>query len=113
MAGRGPAPKSPSKRIRRNHDAVPSTLLPHRPVVIPDLPEGYEWPEQMRRWWATWRSIPKAAELYASDWSFLLDTAIVHARFWSGDLSLASELRLPHRQVRCGPFLMVWLLRVE
>lgn len=36
----------------------------------------------------------QAELMTATDWSFLLDTALIHARFWSGDPSVAGELRL-------------------
>jgi hypothetical protein len=29
-----------------------------------------------------------------ADWDFLLETAVLHALFWDGDRSVASELRL-------------------
>lgn len=35
-----------------------------------------------------------SAEFTATDWSELLDTAVIHALFWSGEVKLAAELRL-------------------
>jgi hypothetical protein len=29
-----------------------------------------------------------------TDWSFLIDTAVLHAEYWLGDLGVAGELRL-------------------
>jgi hypothetical protein len=29
-----------------------------------------------------------------TDWDFLLDTALLHARYWEGDEKVAAELRL-------------------
>jgi hypothetical protein len=103
MAGRGPAPKDPSRRARRNA-TPPMRVIVADPVAQPDLPtleverDGqlveFVWPARTVEWWAMWRDSPLSAEFTATDWSELLDTALLHARFWSGAMSLASELRL-------------------
>ena len=41
-----------------------------------------------------WGESPLSADYTQTDWDFLLDTALIHARFWMGNLSLAGELRL-------------------
>lgn len=95
MAGRGPAPKDPAQRRRRNADPVPTTVLSDDGRVRgPELPSGYDWPAQTRRWWETWRASPQAQTLTDTDWDFLLDTALLHAELWSGNGQVASELRL-------------------
>lgn len=104
MAGRGPTPKDPSKRARRNKDPQPLRVITAEPVAQPDLPtfeveaDGqlveFVWPARTREWWAMWGDSPLSAEFTSTDWSELLDTALLHARFWNGQLSLASELRL-------------------
>ena len=97
MAGRGPAPKDPEKRRRRNADPVPATVIiedaPHA-VEPPELPGEIEWPVVTLAWWATWRNSPQARTFTATDWDFLVDTALLHARFWKGDEKVAAELRL-------------------
>lgn len=60
----------------------------------PELPESIQWPDATRAWWNTWRASPLAQTFKATDWDFLLDTALLHGQFWSGDLSVAGELRL-------------------
>jgi hypothetical protein len=60
----------------------------------PELPDGLDWPSPTVRWWETWRRSPQAAGMVDTDWDFLLDTALIHARFWSGEMSAAAELRL-------------------
>ncbi|MGH8876786.1 MAG: hypothetical protein ACRD0P_05490, partial [Stackebrandtia sp.] len=45
-------------------------------------------------WWRMWRDSPLSAEFTSADWDFLLDTALIHARMWTGNTSLAGELRL-------------------
>jgi hypothetical protein len=52
------------------------------------------WPEATKSWWLNWRKSPQAISFAASDWDFLLETAVLHAKFWSGDHSVAAELRL-------------------
>lgn len=42
-----------------------------------------------------WRDSPQAEHFGSTDWSFLLDTAILHAQLWgNGDTSALSELRI-------------------
>ncbi|WP_442803651.1 phage terminase small subunit [Streptomyces pseudogriseolus] len=104
MAGRGPQPKDPSRRARANKDPVPQTVLRFEQAEPPELPtlqmkvdgEVVEmpWPERTVAWWEMWKASPQAEHFSSTDWDFLLDTALVHARFWSGDLSAAGELRL-------------------
>lgn len=95
MAGRGPAPKDPSERRRRNTDAGALTVVaPDGATHGPDLPDGFDWPDATRDWWATWRRSAQASTFTDTDWSFLLDTAVLHMEFWDGDRSVAGELRL-------------------
>jgi len=97
MAGVGPAPKDPNKRARRNKDGVPGTELPFVHAEQPPLPRmgpKFRWPATTRRWWEMWGGSAQAQLMTATDWSFLLDTALLHARFWCGDPSVAGELRL-------------------
>lgn len=95
MAGRGPAPKDPSQRRRRNADPVPTVVVAADGEVRgPELPAGYDWPLATREWWETWRSSPQAQTFTDTDWGFLLDTALLHAELWAGNAAVASELRL-------------------
>ena len=41
-----------------------------------------------------WAESPLSADFTETDWDFLLDTALIHARYWMGTMSLAGELRL-------------------
>lgn len=112
MAGRGPAPKDPAKLA--GHGAAKARMEGMRvysaaPVSQPELPEfdvqvevdgatipqTFVWPEATRRWWETWGAEPMAQDFTATDWDFLLDTALLHAKVWgAGDLKLLPELRL-------------------
>lgn len=58
------------------------------------LPDTFEWPAATLDWWETWRTCAQASKFTDTDWSFLLDTAVLHAEFWLGNRTLAAELRL-------------------
>ncbi len=96
MAGRGPAPKDPATRRRRNKPSVLTTVVtPDDELRGPDLPEGMEWHERTQAWWETWRRSAQAQAMTDTDWSFLLDTALMHDAMWSkGQWTLAAEVRL-------------------
>jgi len=100
MAGRRPAPgrnpnaKQPGERCRRNAPEPVTVVVADGEVHGPQLPDTHEWPEPTLRWWETWRASAMAPKFTETDWSFLLDTAVLHAEFWLGDRSVAGELRL-------------------
>ena len=94
MAGRGPAPKDPDKRRRRNATVPMNELAQDDEVRGPELPGGISWPDATLAWWNTWRTSPQAQAFTETDWSFLLDSALLHARLWKGDVGVAAELRL-------------------
>ena len=104
MAGRGPAPKPKGSRARRNKDPQVLRIITAQPVEQPSLPvidekgkprkKRFTWPTVTRRWWKMWGESPLSAEYTETDWSFLLDTAYLHAQYWKGDSRVASELRL-------------------
>lgn len=97
MAGRGPAPKPSDQRARRNSDPVPLRVLIATVTEQPELPavrpSGEPWPVQTVEFWRMWLESPLSADFTSSDWSFLLDTAVLHADFWSGESRVAGELR--------------------
>lgn len=45
-------------------------------------------------WWTTWGESAQADLMTATDWSFLLDTAVLHALLWFGDKTVTPELRI-------------------
>lgn len=100
MAGKGRIPK-PDNRLSRARDAkrrASLKVIVSDPVPAPELPEsmpgGNEWPDETRRWWHMWTVDPLAEEFRATDWSELLDTAVLHGLYWHGDHRVAQELRL-------------------
>jgi hypothetical protein len=108
MAGVGPAPKDASRRARRNAQPVALKVVEAVPISQPELPEfdiqvtvdgevewqRFEWPARTREWWKMWAESPLSADFTQTDWDFLMDTALIHARYWNGDLKQAAELRL-------------------
>lgn len=107
MAGKGPRPKA--NAVRRNSDPVGLRVYTAGRVAQPELPEfdvsievddeivsqRFVWPDATRRWWKTWGDEPMSEDFTATDWDFLLDTALLHAKVWGqGDLKLLPELRL-------------------
>lgn len=114
MAGRGVPPKDPSQRARRNKDVVQLRIVEVQTAPKPDLPEfdveekrdgeqvmvAFTWPTATRGWWAMLDFHPLKGEFTEMDWSYLLDTALIHASFWKGSLDRAAELRL--REAKYG-----------
>ena len=96
MAGRGPAPKETRSRTRdqKKRESEQTVVVEDDEVRGPELPEGIDWPDATLEWWDTWRKSPQAQTFTDTDWSFLLDTAVLHMRFWDGDNKVAGELRL-------------------
>ena len=98
MAGRGPAPKPPEKRARRNKDPIALRIVESAPVGQPELPEvmpnGEPWPLRTLQWWEMWGEDPLAEDFRPTDWSELMDCAVIHGEFWSGNTGVANELRL-------------------
>ncbi|MFJ6636555.1 hypothetical protein ACIQMR_35105 [Streptomyces sp. NPDC091376] len=104
MAGRGPAPKDPTKRRRRNAADPMTTLTPDDELRGPELPAGVlgeedgvpvDWHPMTKLWWDSWRTSPQAQTFMETDWLFLIDTALMHHTMWAkGRWEFASEVRL-------------------
>ena len=94
MAGYGPPPKPEWARARRNRDPFAAQVIEIEPSSQPELPATIKWPQRTREWWAMWGRSPLTKEFTENDWNELLDTAVLHAAYWSGKLGVAGELRL-------------------
>lgn len=95
MSGKGPAPKPRDRRLRTNKDPVPNTVLRFEPAEAPDLPANIDWHPMTRAWYQMWIDSPQAENFTATDWSFLMDTALMHHAMWEkGQWTLAAEVRL-------------------
>lgn len=82
MSGRGPAPKDPTQRRRRNKDQH-AELPADGELRGPELPATYRshdgenaltvrYLAPTRAWWDTWRASPQAAQFSGTDWQRLL-----------------------------------------
>ncbi|WP_282203881.1 phage terminase small subunit [Kitasatospora fiedleri] len=72
----------------------------------PELPEGVlgldedsgltvDWHPMTKLWWESWRTSAQAQTFTATDWLFLIDTALMHHTMWArGRWEFASEVRL-------------------
>lgn len=86
-------------------DPIPTTTVVDDGLLRgPDLPAdvlgGQDWHLRTQVWWDTWRRSPQAATFTATDWDFLIDTALMHHTMWAkGRWEFAAELRL-----RAGKF---------
>lgn len=57
------------------------------------LPDSVDWPEETERWFEEWRGSPSTDGWTPQQWSFLCDTAWLHARLWGdGDTTVLGEL---------------------
>lgn len=96
---RGPLPKP--DRARRNKPTIAARVVTLDPAPQPKLPtkwldkagDSHPMPAATKAWWKAWGASPLTAELDALGWSFLLDTAMLHAAYISGDHRLAAEIR--------------------
>lgn len=102
MAGPGPPPKA--ERSRPSDTARRQSEMRHvqvdgqrRGPDLPDdvLPDGQSWHPCTVNWWDTWRESAQAKTFTETDWTFLLDTALMHHTMWTkGRWEFAGEIRL-------------------
>lgn len=98
----GPPPKAPGTAARKDKKRSNLVVLHAEAAEQPELPpngfpdgEGRTpWPLETVDWWEMWGRSPLASEFTENDWTELLDTAILHAQYWTnGHPKIASELR--------------------
>ena len=88
MAGRGPQPKDPKRRARgAKSDPMGTTVIEFVRADQPPLPDDLDWPDRTREWWQMWAESPLSEHFMASDWDFLLDTALLHRSVWGAEIS--------------------------
>lgn len=102
MPYKGTPPKDDEARQRRNPPIFDKTQVFWDGVRRgPDLPNDkvYRWSMRTTEWWNKWRDSPQAMVMHESDWESMLETALLHNRFWHPDCSdtarnaLAAEIR--------------------
>lgn len=104
MAGMGPPPKDPSRRVRNNKDVHPTTRLEFQECEPPELPDDIDWHPRTRAWWNVWQNSPMAVMMGPTDWAFMIDTALMHHDLWSKrQWTLAAEVRLRLAQFGATP----------
>lgn len=95
MPGTGPLRKPDDRRARRNKDVVQLRVMYRTPTEQPELPAGIDWHPQTVLWWHMWGQTELADDFTDAEWSYLVDTALIHNQFWTNaDIRCASELRL-------------------
>ena len=101
MAGRGPAPKDPEKRRRRNTETRTSidrgARLPRSQTpALGNRPGGGAWQPETKAWWDEWRDSPQATRFVGTDWQLLRRLAPLVDAYWvdvkAGAMSAAKEL---------------------
>lgn len=110
MAGPPPNPNA----ARRNNKGASKMIAAPTALAGFELPDPLEflppynnqpqtrWHPATVRMWKAWRSSPQAMLMVTEpDWSFFLDTAMMHHQMWvSGNFERAAEVRM--RQVKFG-----------
>lgn len=93
MGGRGPAPKDPSQRVRRNKEV--RTQLEDTSVSAPALPGASKFSAAVRAWYKTWSTCPQAQRFTPTDWQRLHMLApLVEAYFEEPKATILSEIRI-------------------
>ena len=93
MPARGGKPKSDAERRRRNPPVLEWQEVSDLEFTGgPELPER-GWHADTLDWWDVVSTMPHCVLWKRSDWKFAMDTARVAAKFHSGDMNAAVELR--------------------
>lgn len=98
MGGRGPAPKDPARRRRRNlpvYEWLDVEDVPYSGPIPVELPEDFC--EATRHWWAVCSTMPHCVLWAESDWHFALDTARIAEVFNRNPAKVQRELRQRER----------------
>lgn len=115
MTFKGVAPKDDDDRVRRNLPTFAKVPMEWDGQVRgPKLPTRYPWCLATLQWWEEFRRSPQSMVCVESDWSYLVDTALIYDRLWSNPQSLsvaelgklANELR-----IRMGNYGDTWTNR--
>ena len=80
---RGPTPKDPTRRQRRNPPTFLTTVIPAdaRACHPPELSAG-DWHPETLHWWETWRSSPQGSVFMPTDWASLALVARLVELYW-------------------------------
>jgi len=103
---KGPAPKNPAVRQRRNAQTTRAVLPPEQSPRqrAPSLPKEVEWHPLTRRWWKDVWSSPMATEYVRADEHGLFRLAVLIDKFWiKPSIRLAAEIRLQQQAFGLTP----------
>ena len=114
MPGRGPAPKNPNSRARRNEQNIPQREIVVSFVPQPALEDIYgdtnpatqqPWTDQTLQFWDTLATFPplKTQGLQQTQWLDLARTMVIDDAFNRGDTRLGPERRLQLAQYGITP----------
>ena len=94
----GPPPKPMGTKAGRTGEKIPFRVMGLPEVECPELPEFFRmtdaneegvlvrkkvrFPEETRRWWNHWKTSPLTDGFTAHDWEYLLEVAVINAKFW-------------------------------
>lgn len=93
MGMSGPPPKEDP--IRANKATFDKTEVWADGVVRgPELPTDVFWHPVTRQWYHKWRISAQAQVMEPSDWDMLIDTAMLHHRYWNEKMSVAQMATL-------------------
>lgn len=98
MAGRGPAPKDPAARARRNAVQRGEWLeLPAQGEAPPGMPASAGeagWLQATADAWVAWWSDPAATQWGPAQQNAVLELLVLTDQFWRGKTGVANEMRL-------------------
>lgn len=103
MAGRGPAPKDPSKRARRNKDPIAMRVIEVSEVEQPSLEElfgeinpltGEPWSSATLRLWREIGEFARVQLLQGAQWSLFGRAMLLDDAVNRGEAKFAAEARL-------------------
>lgn len=113
MAGRGPEPKDPSIRARRNKDTASGwTVATITPAEQPSLDEaigpvnpatGEPWQLGTIALWRSLKSFPTTASLLEAQWLLLARAMILDDAVLAGGVKASSEARLQLQKFGIAP----------
>ena len=110
---RGPSPKEAGTKAGHSGAKTPFRVVGLPKVECPELPEYFRYfdgesrrkiayPEETKRWWGHWKTSPLIDGFTIHDWEYLLETSVIHAKFWLGIDFAKMEAALRQRMAKFG-----------
>lgn len=112
MAGKGPRPKDPARRVRQNSDPMGIRVVQVQPVSQPELVDvigennpvtEMPWTRPTLRLWAELGEFPTTDYLLPAQWSLLARAMILDDALISGSAKMAIEARLQLQKFGIAP----------